>query len=464
MTLLTSLPAGWRTGFGHDGATRASATVLTCLAGAVVAGGYAEVPGVAAALLLGLAAVATISPGGALGASILALPTAFRLYPFPVGSFSLLEISILTLSLGLGIRLVLGRRESIEDALHGLGRPIAVTVPAFAIMPVAALAYLMLPGDAHHDVALREIRVTLAEPFLLFASALIIMRDERSRSHVWRCVAAIGSIIGLGACIQIGGGFGGVDTGSITRATGIYSHPNNLALFLERTFLLTLPMLAFRPRDRLLWIALLAQGAGIFLTFSRGALLAVMVGGAVMLVLLGMRHWLRIAAGITAVVGAALFIIGRERLLDLGGSGSEPTRFAIWRSSVRMLVDHPVFGVGPDQFLYQYGLRYIEPAAWDERYTSHPHNIVLDVWLRLGAAGVGAFAALTFGVWSFVTRNLQRVRTDAIACGAAAALAGGLAHGLVDNGFFLPDLAGMTWIAIAMMVTVSTNEALVRER
>jgi O-antigen ligase len=249
------------------------------------------------------------------------------------------------------------------------------------------------------------------------------------------------------------GGFGGVDTGSITRATGIYSHPNNLALFLERAFLLSLPMLAFRPWHPLLSLAIGAQIAGLFLTYSRGALLAVIVGIGITLVILGMRQKLRVMAGLTLVTGAVLFIAFRERLLDLGGSGSAPTRFAIWRSSVQMLIDHPLFGVGPDQFLYQYGLRYIEPSAWDERYTSHPHNVVLDVWLRLGAAGVGAFTALTFAVCQLVVRFRHRIRTDAIACGAIAALAGGLAHGQLDNGFFLPDLASMTWIAIAMIVT-----------
>nr|MBA2247731.1 hypothetical protein [Chloroflexia bacterium] len=117
-------------------------------------------------------------------------------------------------------------------------------------------------------------------------------------------------------------------------------------------------------------------------------------------------------------------------------------------------LDHPLVGVGPDQFLYQYGRRYIEPGAWPERYTSHPHNIVLDVWLRLGAAGAGVFAALLLGVWRFVWRSREMIRHDSIACGAVAALAGGAAHGLLDNGFFLPDLAATTWVAIALVLTV----------
>jgi O-antigen ligase len=197
------------------------------------------------------------------------------------------------------------------------------------------------------------------------------------------------------------------------------------------------------------------------MTFSRGALLAVIVGAGVMMLLLGMRQWLKAGIALAFGIGVVLMVISRERLFDLGGSGSEPTRFAIWRSSLQMLLDHPVFGVGPDQFLYQYGRRYIEPSAWPERYTSHPHNLVLDVWLRLGAAGVGVFTALAAGVWLFARRMRRSIRPDPIACGAVAALAGGAAHGLVDNGYFLPDLAAATWIAIAMLLTVDRKGSVI---
>lgn len=432
---------------------KAAATLGMCVVGALIALGYAETTAGAVLAIATLVTFSGMSPAGALGTTILALPTAFKLYSFPAGSFSLVEVSILALTAGLGIRLICEGRESILRAWRSLVQPVSITLPAFAILPAAAVAYLMLGDRAFPDEALREIRVTLFEPLLLFAAALIIMRDRRARSWAWTCAVVIGAVIGVGACVQVVGGFGGVDTGPITRATGIYSHPNNLALFLERTFLLTLPMIAFRRRDPILWIAIVAQTAGIFLTFSRGAILAVIVGVGISLLILGMRRNLMVFSGLALGIGAVLFITSRERLLDLGGSGSEPTRFAIWRSSLEMLADHAVFGIGPDQFLYQYVPRYIEPSAWDERYTSHPHNIVLDVWLRLGAAGIGAFAALIIGVWKLGRRSSNRIRNDAISCGAIAALAGAMAHGLLDNGFFLPDLAGMTWIAIAMLVT-----------
>jgi hypothetical protein len=35
--------------------------------------------------------------------------------------------------------------------------------------------------------------------------------------------------------------------------------------------------------------------------------------------------------------------------------------------------------------------------------------------------------------------------------GAIACLGAGLGHGLVDNGYFLADLAALTWLSIALM-------------
>src|SRR5690606_28194054 len=113
-----------------------------------------------------------------------------------------------------------------------------------------------------------------------------------------------------------------------------------------------------------------------------------------------------------------------DRLIDAGGSGAEPTRLTIWRAGWRMVLDHPIFGVGPDQFLYQYSRRYIEPMGWPERYTSHPHNLLLDVWLRLGVLGLAAMATLVAGLLWWVKRLFVPIRQDVWAMGAIAALVG----------------------------------------
>nr|MBA2247702.1 hypothetical protein [Chloroflexia bacterium] len=306
------------------------ATLAACSVAALIGGGYAERPESAVIVLGSLVLIAILSPGGALGGVILALPTAYTLHPFPVGSFSLLEVGIMCLAVGVGATVLRSGWRSIQAAWRVWSDQLSITLPAAAIIAAAGVAFATLPRDAERDVALREIRVTLMEPLILFGVALLVMRDPLSRRWAWVCAVTIGAVIGAGASVQVLGGFGGVESGVLTRATGIYSHPNNLALFLERTFLLSLPMLLVRPRDPLLWLAAGLQLAGIALTFSRGAVLAVCVGVGVVLLLLGMRVWLKAGVAVALGAGAVFFAISRERLLDMGGSGSEPTRFAIW--------------------------------------------------------------------------------------------------------------------------------------
>jgi O-antigen ligase len=124
----------------------------------------------------------------------------------------------------------------------------------------------------------------------------------------------------------------------------------------------------------------------------------------------------------------------------------------IWDGAYRILRDFPLTGIGLDQFYVMYGLRYIEPEGWPERYTSHPHNVFLDFWLSLGLAGLAlVLAGLIWLGWR--TFRLSRLQPPSgLAVAGAAALTAGAVHGLVDNAFFLPDLAVLTWVSVALLI------------
>ncbi len=407
-------------------------------------------------MMIALVVAASISPGGALGAVVLAIPTAFDIHPLAIGSFSLLEIGILTSATGLAVRTALGGLGRIIAALKAIAEPIEVVLPALLLVPSAALAVVMLGGTTYRAEALREIRLVIVEPLVFLGCALVIFRDVSSRAYVCGCAVAVGAVVGALACLELIMRTGNVVDGAIMRATATYSHPNNLALFLERTFLIALPLVLRQSRSRVLWACIALQAGGVIATFSRGALVALVAGSIVAMLLLGLRRELAWLGGAVTAVCLVLLALARDRVLDLGGAGAEPTRFAIWRSAWHMALDNPLSGVGPDQFLYQYSRRYIEPAAWPERYTSHPHNLPLDLWLRLGVAGVACAITLAAGLVARVVASLSTVRTDVIAVGGLGALIGGLAHGMFDNGFFLPDLAVLTWLAVAFVLTASS--------
>ncbi len=405
-------------------------------------------------LLTMLLVFATWSPSAGVAACLIATPTVFYAHALPRGHFTLVEIAIVAACFGFAARTLLerGARALALDA-RALLSPVEVALPVVAILIIAAITLTTLANPVFGRESLREVRLVIAGPILFLCVARLTWRDDRSRRWSALCLVGSGVVISAISVVQIVLGDGGVSDGLLTRATATYPHPNNLALFLERTTLFTFGVVLFSLRSWWGWSLVVVQALGVVATFSRGALLALLIGSLVLLWWRKSRKSFRLLLAGAVFAGLLLFFLARERLLDAGGAGDEPTRFALWRSSIEMIQNDPMTGVGPDQFLYQYGRRTVEPAAWPERYTAHPHNIVLDIWLRLGMAGIAAFAWLLAGVSREVVRISRMRSLDCLAPGAIVALIGGLTHGLVDNAFFLPDLAVMTWAFVAWLVT-----------
>lgn len=435
------------------------ATVVYAIIGYAVQEGMGEALLVGSAIAVGAVMLAFLSPAAGIAAVLLAAPTMYDLHRMPGGTFSLLELAILTSFAGIALRLVIDGIRRGFGTLRDLFTPAQVVVPALMLAAAAAITLVTLADPGHRAESLREIRTVIIEPLMFLVAARMVLRDPESRIVAGSMLVVGGTSIAIYAAAQILLDLGGVKAGDLTRATATYTHPNNLALFLERTVLFTIGVALVRPRWWPVWVLAFIQLAGVVLTFSRGALIAIVAGVALLLLVRGMYKWLLllVTGGIgVAGVGVVLF---PDRLADAGGSGAEPTRFTIWRASLRMALDHPIFGVGPDQFLYQYSRRYIEPVGWPERYTSHPHNLLLDTWLRLGVAGLAAGASLVVGLLWWARKRFADIRSDAFAMGAVAALAGGMAHGMVDNAFFLPDLAALGWFFVALLVTVPVRHA-----
>ena len=189
-------------------------------------------------------------------------------------------------------------------------------------------------------------------------------------------------------------------------------------------------------------------------TLSRGALIGILAGLLALAWYSRRRLVLLTVAGAAVALPVAFLLVARERFLGSDSSGLAETRMKIWASATEMIRDYPISGIGLDQFLYQHNPRYIDPAAWSERYISHPHNLVLDSWLSLGLPGL---ILLGLGLVLLVRRMVSISRERPLganwSAAATAAIVAGLAHGLVDNGYFLPDLAVLTWILIALSLS-----------
>jgi O-antigen ligase len=118
-----------------------------------------------------------------------------------------------------------------------------------------------------------------------------------------------------------------------------------------------------------------------------------------------------------------------------------------------MALDHPLLGVGLDNFLYEYRTHYVLPTAWKEFNLSHPHNLGLDFWLRLGLPGLIILLGLLIGFVRRARHGCRPLTGEArlVTLGLAAGMVNFVAHGLVDNAFFLTDLSFAFMLMMALV-------------
>jgi O-antigen ligase len=256
----------------------------------------------------------------------------------------------------------------------------------------------------------------------------------------------------------------------VHRALGVYGSPNNLALLLDRAVPILVAVAALprgntgqagdeamRRRRILYGLALIPTLVALILTFSRGALLLGLPAAILLIGILRGGRVLWAALGIlAATVIGVLPLFGTQRfrsMLDLS-AGTGFFRLRLWQSAWAMLRDHPWLGVGLDNFLYQYRTRYILPDAWQEPNLSHPHNILLDFGTRLGVGGIFVLLWLQFAFWQVAWRLYHRQaegEARLLTLGLMASMAAALAHGFVDNAFFLVDLAFIFFLTLGVI-------------
>jgi O-antigen ligase len=194
----------------------------------------------------------------------------------------------------------------------------------------------------------------------------------------------------------------------------------------------------------------------VLLTFSSGAWLGALASSVAVLLVLGYRRFafsLGLLGVLALAVVSALALAGvlPERFNPLRQAGV--IRIDLWLSSLAMLRDHPLFGVGLDNFTYLYQQVYIREGGVAEPNLSHPHNWLLHFWLELGLLGLLAFLWL---VATFFRLALQ-ARTW-LTAGLIGAMTATLVHGLIDQSYFLVDLAFIFWLLLGLAVARPERE------
>lgn len=234
---------------------------------------------------------------------------------------------------------------------------------------------------------------------------LIVFTAIRKREHaVWMTSAFVGgaTIAGVIAIIY----HPSASMYDVARASGTVGDPNELAAVLVAGVILAGVLVALFKRSPLLRLA--AAGAvlicalGLFITFSRGGLVA--LGCAMLASLFVAGRWRPVM--VTTILTVAVLGVGyfaffapqasRDRITKLdGGTG----RTDIWRIGGRMVSAHPVRGVGSGNFQLTSGHYLLKQpgAIRHDFFLDKPkvaHNMYLHVLAELGIVGLSLFVAI----------------------------------------------------------------------
>lgn len=319
-----------------------------------------------------------------------------------------------------------------------------------ALLFVAAL--LSLTVTQYPLLSVRELRALFLEPVLFFWLLKTVRGSPRWAAYGFLVSATATAVA---AIVQGPLGLGGTQAEGVLRVQAWYPSANHLALMLGRAWpFLVAGAVSWR---RWLWAPAAIVGLGLVLTFSTGGWLGALAGFLVVVAtLIHRRLAIRIgsvgAVALVIVSGLAVAGVLPERLNPLRQTGG--FRLDLWISSLEMLRDHPVLGIGLDNFAYLYSQIYLLEGAAAEPNLSHPHNWLLNFWLSLGVLGLVAFVWLVIRFWREATSNRTSNRTSKrtwLEAGAMGAVADMLVHGLIDNSYFLVDLAFVFWLCLALV-------------
>lgn len=427
------------------------------------------------------------------GLAVSLVPLAIPYYSLPKHlhhglDFSLGETVIVLCGVVVALQLLLGWRDRPPDT--SLRRYLLPDTPflwpATAFLAAATLALL---AAQFHKVALREYREVVLEPMLFY---WLVLQTARGLGGAARLLLSlIGSAVVVSGMALVEIAFRPHDLVVAANEGGapkrlvqaVFQDQNSLALLIDHALPIALA-LALLPAWARVWTrgrqgaqaapeiqaGLLAAAAlllyVLYRTGSRGGeLTATLCMGFLFVYWQRRRPWV---IGTCAVIAVLAALVERHKLQDFASSGhglSNLAHTSIWRSALNMIRDHPIVGVGPDNFLYYYSndstcapghvahWYYVQAGSNFERCINHPHNLFLDFWLSTGVVGLAA------AMWLIVLFAILGVRGWLAApdewrgplLAALLVMAAMVVHGEVDNSYFLPDLSVIFWLCLGVV-------------
>ncbi|MGZ6384547.1 MAG: O-antigen ligase family protein [Ktedonobacteraceae bacterium] len=419
-------------------------------------------------------------------------------------SFSITELALMTCLVVAVSQFLLHRANwsyylswrDLRDRLGPFALPIAIFVLAAGVSVMVAVS---------HRIALRAFREEVFEPILYVFLAMFCLRTRQDVARLLLAMLLSGMVVALIGMAQyfLFRNQLVLELDGIRRVHAMYGSANSIGLFFDYVLPIGLALLLVRAWTttnlwKSKWVLLgttvicLSMVLVLYLSQSRGAWVAIGVAFVFILALsIRNRKGLLASCLIGIFIFGAIVLVFHRPILnffiaghqDINGISTVSKRLILWLSALRMIRDHFWFGVGMENWLCYYSPNTVcaNPAIvhyyWilqspftgastglqGEATLSHPHNILLHVWVSMGLFGLLAFlAVLTLFFWLFgrilIFLHKKGTGRDAtlwwMTIGVGAGMFAGVIQGQVDSSFLAQDLSFCFWMLVTALLLI----------
>jgi len=236
-------------------------------------------------------------------------------------------------------------------------------------------------------------------------------------------------------------------------------NPNLLAGFLVVVMSLAVGQGLYDERiaDKILMFMLVTVlGICLVLTYSRGAWLSIVVVAAIC-----GRFYNRKVLWLFVIIPVVAFFCHdavMERIMSIFNptDTSSTLRIALWESTIAMILDNPLFGIGWGAYwlVYpEYDFFLNNPAA----RIVHAHNMYLHIAAEIGIPGLLVFLAVIYGHTKKAVDILRQTNNRWVAglmLGIMSAVLGLAVNGFTDYIMFNVQLSMLFWLLNAVIIAV----------
>lgn len=394
---------------------------------------------------LGVAVLYWKKPVHAVAAVVMLAPTYLVRFSALGIPLTMLESTVLGVSLACGVNWLLRRTigDSVTEHEDKYLRTRTIALQLIGILLVASILSLLTTPTPIAGLGL--FKAYILEPILFFCVFLYTVRTPKDLHVVFRALCISALVISGIAVVQYITGIAIPEPWTALpgrRSTAVYGFPNAIGLFVAPIVAGCVAFLVhgtLSKSTRILYTATAVLGIlALFTARVEGALIAVLAAIAVML--LFTKYRVHTVAAACVLLASALAIPATRALL-LFQNVSGDVRLALWKGTWNLLSAQPLFGSGLGGFPITYDL-YRLPSHVE--LLLYPHNLFLNFWTQLGALGLFWILFVLATVVVIVAMSLQKKQMLAFVLLAVFVVY--VVYGLVDVVYFKNDLSLLFWM------------------